>query len=377
MTRVYIHSPLPPFERIAGPITPRGVSGMRLGLSIDSTADVDVATADIQLDWIAPGMCWVIEQPSIDEEIWGGFVDSQDLAMDSESIQVPLVGPKRGLLDTELGLRVPGRVSPGKAVELAIEVAQSRFGGIFPGEIDDTARSILIDVRGETISKFIETVAEISGLDWRERLVFLGQREAGRSNRLEFQLDFGLLRHETTIKLTREEIIAGIFSKSRLPVSVTEFGAAGRFADRRAATVSADSGALGSPAEPSDGVQHPESADLQQLVNERAIGPAAVVHVTEINERVERNVSALAEDRQAVLLRTVDEIVMTLDGTKAPVKALRVGDVVRLDVPQWALGLDVQTDVHIREIDPDDEGGSKNVIASVIHSRKIVDAVNF
>lgn len=364
-TLAYVHSARPPFPRIGGPIYPSRLI-MELGLSINSNATLFVASADLELDWIQPGMCWVIEQPDIGEETWGGFVETQELKMDADVVTIPLLGPKTALLASELALRVPGRVSSGRAVAAALEAAQSRYGGIFAGDIDDVGPAIInIDVRGETISKYIETIQEASSADWRERLEQFGD------NTIEFKLDFGLLRHDTNIRLTKEEIIEGIFSRQRLPTSVTEFGAGSGFASREAATIASSIAAGRQAPEPSDGVLHPETAVISELVNQRDIGPAATFHVTEISERVERNVSTLAAERQEVLLRTVDEIFMTLDGTKAPVQALRVGDVVRVDVNNWLLGQDVLTDVHIRQIQPDNARGQRIVTAAVIHRRAV------
>jgi hypothetical protein len=66
----------------------------------------------------------------------------------------------------------------------------------------------------------------------------------------------------------------------------------------------------------------------------------------------------------------VDEILFTLDATKADSQRLRIGDVVKIDVQNWTLGLHVNANVHIRSITPEDTTGERDVIATVLHEAK-------
>lgn len=356
-TRAYIHAPTPPFVRIGGPIAVSTIS-RTTGLSIDSTADLAVAAEDIELDWIRSGMCWAIDQSDIGEPLWAGFVDIEELPMDSESVRVPLLGPKLGLLAGELAVRLPARVSSGSAVRAALEAMQASNGAIFPGDIEEIGPAIELDVRGESASQFINTIREICSCDWRERVT------ARASNELQFFLDFGLLKRETRIVLGRNEIVTGVSARRRPVASLTTLSQAAGFADRQAVTIAG--GARQSAAQPVDGVMHPQDERVAELLRERDIGPAATRHAVEISERVGEGISNFAMERHVELLRGVEEVTFTLDATKADAQAVQLGDVVTVDVPNWFKTLHLNVKVHIREIAPQDSVGQRDVVASVV-----------
>jgi len=187
-TEISVHNPIPPFIRIAGPIPFSNLS-REIGLSLDSHAEFSVSSEDIDQSWIRPGMCWSIKQTG--EDLWAGFISSQSIPFRARDIPISLVGPKQALLSVELAVRLPVRVSRGFAIQQALLAAQSQNIGIFPGLIDQEGAAIPLEVRGETISNFIDTVKEAAaGSDWRERVYAEG-------NTLKFVLDFGLLQRET------------------------------------------------------------------------------------------------------------------------------------------------------------------------------------
>lgn len=361
-TRAYVHSPTAPFTRIAGPIAVSFIE-RQTGLSVNSFANLNVAFGDIQLQWLRNGMCWAIEQEDIGEVLWAGFVDVEQLPMDAESVPIRLVGPKEGLLSVEWAVRLPGRVSAGFAVREALVSVQTRGGGIRPGEIEEVGPAIQIDARAETVSQFIDTIKEQGPFDWRERIV-------QRDNELDFVLDFGLLQKRTNIVLSRNEIVTGIFSRSRVPASFTELGSASSFAERPAATV-AGGARQTRAAEPTDGIFSPQNEVVAELLRNRDIGPGAVKHLVEVSERVAGgDIEVLAQQRHEEALRDVDEILLTLDGTKADAQRVQLGDVVKIDVPSWLPSFDVNANVHVRHITPEDTTGERDVVATVLHESR-------
>jgi hypothetical protein len=354
-TQIYIHNPVPPYVRIAGPIKPNDIR-RGTGLSINSFAEVTVAAEDVELDWIRAGMCWLIEQNDIGEPPWGGFVEREDIPMGSISIEIPLVGPKKGLLEVEMAVELPARVSGGYAVNEALLAVQATTGAMFAGDIEVIGPSILLNVRGETVSDFIDTVQDNVRADWLERTVVT-------DNTLEFFLDFGKLQREKPIVLSRNEIITGIFTRNRVISSLTELGEASGFSERDAASVVAT---LLRP-QAADATIHPVSQRTKDMLLERDIGPGATRHAVEISERVSgEQVSSLVQERHEDLLLGVEEIAFVLDGTKAGSRSVQLGDVVTIDVRNWFKDLRVNAIVQIREITPHDDLGQRDVIASVI-----------
>ena len=83
------------------------------GLSVDSYADLSVAAADVDMDWLRAGMCWAIDQSDIGEPLWAGFIDQERYPLDAEGIGVSLAGPKVALLSVEMAVKLPVPVSSG------------------------------------------------------------------------------------------------------------------------------------------------------------------------------------------------------------------------------------------------------------------------
>lgn len=358
MTLAYVHAPIPPFIRIAGPIgTVPGVT-KTIGLSEDPDAAITVALADIDLDWIRPGMCWAIDQSDIGEDLWAGFVAPQRIPFRADRMAVQFIGAKEGLLSTELALQLSARVTRGFAVQEAIKAAAGKVGGILPGVIEQGGAAIEVEPRGETVSQFISSLRADSGdADWRERVVADG-------NQLEFFLDFGTLEQRTNIVLRNIDLVTGYFVSDRLVVSLTEFGAGIGFSSRSASSVVAaqQRSALASPLAD---IQ-PASDVYSDLLAARDIGPAAVRHVSEVRDRVDEGITRFAPARHEGLLRGVDTYYLTLDGNIANARLPKLGDIVRLDVVDWVEGLDVEVDIHIRHIGAHDEDNTRDVVGAVV-----------
>jgi len=362
--RLYVHEPKPPYTLIAGPIRAASID-RRYGLSEDSSADIGVAVGDMQIAWMRPGMCWRIDESTIGEPPWAGFVAAQDIPLAPEEVSLSLTGPKRALLSIELAVRFPGRVSPSYAIEQALIAAHTKHGGIFPGDIDPTQGTATeIDVRGETISDFIDTMREEApGYEYRERCIVEDDGE-----RLRFLLDFGPLQRPTNIVLHRNDLANGLYHRERITSGVTVLGSAIGFEGRESATTSAEGST--SASEPAAGAFSPLSAVASDLMNERAIGPAAQRHEIFISERVENDVLQVAELRHEELLRNVDEVFLQLDATKASVRRLQLGDIVRLEVPSWGspLGFPVSVNIHVRHITPQSSLSRRDIVGAVLFS---------
>jgi len=129
---LYVHSPRPPYEKIAGPIYPSSIS-RNIGLSQQSRADVVVSASDILEEWIRPGMCWSLDESVIGEDLWAGFVDQESLSFRANDISLPLVGPKEALLSIEVAVRLPIPTTRGFAVQKVLELSQELNIGLFPG----------------------------------------------------------------------------------------------------------------------------------------------------------------------------------------------------------------------------------------------------
>lgn len=355
-TEIFVHAPIPPFQRIAGPIPFAGLS-RQLGLSLDSTADFSIAaTSSIDQSWLRPGICWCIEQTG--EEIWAGFIESQPIVFQASSIDISLVGPKRGLLSIELAVRLPVPASRGFAVQQALLAAQSQNIGIYPGHIDHEGAAVPLEVRGETISDFIEAVKEVAaGADWRERTYL-------ENNTLKFSLDFGLLQRPTNITIGAEAIIEGSLIRQPVVASVTVLGQAIGFEQRSSVSTAGQRSQVAM--EPTDATLHPLMALAVERLTARNIGPGAVRHVIEISERFDEDLNQHAIERHLELLRAGEEITLVLDSRRAIVQRIELGDIIRLTVPDWAIGIAVDENIHIREIRPDEPAGRREIIANVI-----------
>jgi len=305
-------------------------------------------------------MCWVLES-TIGEDPWGGFVSRETLPFQPSAISLPLIGPKEALLDEEIAIRLPVPTSRGFAIKRLLELAQELNIGLFPGIIEQEGAAVMLDVRGETVSRFIESIKEASAMDWRERCVL---NDGG--NTLKFYIDFGLLKRPTSIVLERQDLADGTneFTRNPVPASITVLGQAGGFADREASTTGALSNRLG--AAPTQAQMTPMEASSRALLATRDIGPGASRHRIEINERFGGTaLAAYVVDRHLELLRNVDQVTLTLDGTRPNGRKPKLGDVVSLKVPNWALGQDVDTYIHIVEIHSIPDAGKRELIANV------------
>lgn len=358
MSLVYVHSPMPPFVRIAGPVPTVPGIAKNIGLSEEPDAQITVAIGDLDatLSWIRPGMCWVIDQADIGEDLWGGFVSPQQIPMGADSLTVSLVGAKEGLLSTELTLQLPARTTRGFAVRAAINAAAGKVGGVLPGIIEQSGAAIEVEPRGETVSAFISTLRSDSGTaDWRERVTV-------SDNQLKFFIDFGTLERRTDIVLRRDDLVAGNFTSNPIIASLTEFGAGQDFSSRAASSVVAAQ-ARSALTSPLANIQ-PGSQKYIKLIAERDIGPAALRHLTEIRDRVDKGVTRFTPDRHEGLLRGVDEFLLTLDANKANARKLKLGDIVRLEVVDWVDGFDVSADIHIRHIEAHDSDNTRDIVGA-------------
>lgn len=356
-TYLYPHAPRPPFEQIGPAIFPSSIS-RSYGLSEASQVSATIALVDVRdLHWILPGACWRVEQPDLGEPLWAGFVSQEEVPLQADTYTLLLKGPKESLLNVEMAIDLSLRSSAPFAARQAIISTQARQPSILAGNIDRGGTEIEIQARAETVSAFIDTLRQLDpSFDWRERTVF-------SSGTLTFYLDFGVLQRPTTIVVERSDLVTGLFTRTKPPSSLTVLGAADRFRERERTTV-AVSGAT-SPAfaaDPSRTILRPRV----DAVTSRAIGPAAVQHLSEVQERVATDIPGFASTRYEELLRGIDKLLLTFDGTTATGKAVQVGDLVHLNVPSWIPGLDVMTDVHIRHCSPQDAVGDRDMEAQVL-----------
>ena len=362
-TRCYIHNPVPPFVRIAGPIYVSS-SFRNLGLSNDSSASVVVSGADILEEWIRPGMCWVIDDSDLGEPIWAGFVNVQPIPLFSDQLTIQLIGPKKAMLEIELAVRLPINSTRAYAVSQAMEAAQIRHGGIYPGDIDPTEGvAEPIDVRGETISDFINTLHDETGTaEWRERVESLYG-----GDELIFYLDFGKLQHPTDIVLGRRDLSDGFFTRERIPSSLTLVGSNIGFEQRATSTVALESGTVAG--EPTAGTLSPLDADTRKKISERVIGPASSYHVTQISERINGDLAEFSRQRHIELLQKMDEVLLTLDMTRTNTQAVRLGDIIRLQVQNWggSLNIDVNLKLHVVQTDINANAGERTLECRVVN----------
>ncbi len=389
-TRCYVHDSKPPFQRIAGPIFVNSPSRI-WGLSSPTEATIIVSGADINEEWIRPGMCWAIDDSPLGEPIWAGFVAPQIIPLFGDSLTIELIGPKRAMLEIEFAIRLPIHSTKAFAARQAMEAAQLRHGGMLPGDIDATeGAAISIDVRGETISAFINTLHDETGLaEWRERTEFLGGEQ------LVFYLDFGKLQKKTDIVIGKRDLVDGLFVRDRVPASLTLMGSSHGFRQRQAASVSLDSGT--SSGEPSDGTLSDLDGKTRSRILERNIGPGAAKHVTKISERigdlvdrplseadsrvgqltadvssvavpVSADLAELARQRHLVQLQNMDEVMLQVDMTRTRAQAIRLGDVFHLDVPDWGAPLNFEVDVnlHLVQMEIDSTAGIRTMMCRVV-----------
>lgn len=373
-TRCYVHSSVPPFQRIAGPIFVSSPD-RTWGLSEPSQARITVAGADINEEWIRPGMCWVVDDSSLGEPIWAGFVSSQVIPLTADNLDIELIGPKKAMLEIEFAVRLPINATRAYVIRQAIEAAQVRHGGILPGNIDATeGAAVPMDVRGETISDFIDTLHDETGLaEWRERVEPLYG-----GDELVFYLDFGKLQRKTDIVLGRRDLVDGLFVRERVPASLTLMGSNVGFEQRESATVALESGT--SAGEPTAGTLSILDASSRDKITERNIGPASARHVTVISERIGQlitsgeagrgavDLSELARQKHVDELRRMDEVLLTVDMTRTSTQRVRLGDVIRLDVPDWGspITTPLYLNLHVIKTEINSDSGERRLECRLI-----------
>ena len=361
-SRCYIHSGKPPFQRIAGPIFASTIS-RRWGLSDPTSSRLTVAGDNIFEGWIRPGMVWFIDDSDYGEVPWAGFVAPQSVPLNADSLDINLIGPKKALLEIELAVKLPIYASKAYAVQRVIEAAQTRHGAIHPGIIDaSSGAAIPMDVRGETISDFINTLTNETGnSEWRERVEIVSGGEE-----LKFYLDFGTLKHPTNIRLGRSDLVDGLFIRSRVPTSLTLLGESFGFEERVAATVSSNPASL--PAEPSPQTISITEIDSESLRDIISVGPGSQYHITQISERLSGDLQEVARQRHQELMDHVEEFILTVDMTRISPQKLRLGDVFHLDIPDWGkpLNRSVSVDLHLYLTEIDSERGERKLYCRTV-----------
>ncbi len=358
----------PPYAKQAGPINLTSQS-RTFELSQPMTASIEVAIEDIEPEWIRAGSCWSIES-EFGEPIWAGFSEEEEWEMDADSITIPLVGPLRGLLEVEVDPSIPTRGAAGFIVRGLIEAAQAiatmelKVGHVDPGPVVDMTL-------GETVADAIISVRENTNLYFKERA-----EETSRG--LEFFLDFGNIRNQTNILLTRAEIIAGLFTRERYAGSLTFMGPASTFENRTISTVVAHR--FGPWAVPSPGPGRPIARPIEgiilpapgrssgrpvDIIADADIGPAAIIHRVVIDDRIV-DTEVAANRRYFDNLKGVNEILVTLDATAPSGQAPMLGDLVGLRVHRWASSFAVDVaEAHVHAIEPHEEDGSRDLVLAI------------
>lgn len=347
---VYVRQPIPPYYRIAGPIKHESLERSYI-LSEREDARIAVAVDDVDIDWTRPGMCWSIESPN--EAIWAGFVRPQEIDLEASAITLDLVAALEGLLNVEMAIRDPVRQSVAEAVRQSLTEAQAASAvGVFAGDIQSEAKTIDTEIRGETVAEFIESVRADTGLDWRIRT------EPIQGNGIEFLLDFGNLQKKTDIVIERNDLVAGKIIRGPAVSSITVMGSAVTFSERPAATAAATTRRLSGQS----GREITTEGAVREFVEGRDLGPASARHQTVIVERVRASIGQVADSRIIDTLRSTDELYVTLDMSNEALRALRIGDVCRINIPLWVTDLAVVGDAQVREIVPSEETGERDIV---------------
>lgn len=349
---VYVHEPVSPFHAIKQIVGVRGVT-KQVGLSKDTTVSFTVSISDIDdMRWLIPGMCWRIDQSWLGEDDWAGFVAPEEIPLDASEITINLRGPKDALLQQPLAPELPAVIGVTAAVEAALITAQSQGSPMLAGKFTDVGPATPLSVRGETVSQFINSMEQISICDFQERVEVTDQG-------LEFFLDFGVLENYTNVTLRRSDLVIGKFRSQPVPSTLTAFGAAGAFSERPRVTITPEQ----NPSGAGQSISRQADDRYRRLLVERAIGPAAIIHVNEINDRFGEGFEQIAYQRHQTLLSQVEEFYLTLENNENT-RQLSLGDVFTLSVQDWVEGLDVEAELHVRLIDPQDDVGVRDIVAS-------------
>lgn len=343
---VHIRRPVPPFTEVAGPFFPQSVRRSYC-ISEVETADVQLAVSEIgDPRWLIPGACWSIESNC--EPPWVGFVRPGELELGSATVHLALEGAT-ALLDIEVGVSERVHTDLGSAIFQMLEFAQSRSPlGVFPGNIE---RAVQIDtsIRGDTILSFLQMVAAQMALDWRIRAQLNGKD-------VVFYLDIGGIQRTTNYVIVKDDIISGSIRQKPVVGSVTAFGAAPTFDERRSASVNGSAvGALGG-----NRMSYPPEQGVLDIFSPRNIGPAAATHRFLFMERTQRGVEEVAVRHLNQALRGIDQLLLSLDHGTFP--SLQAGDTLQVQVFQWMQGLSVTGPFHVRRTEPSEEDGDKDVV---------------
>ncbi|KKN48906.1 hypothetical protein LCGC14_0648040 [marine sediment metagenome] len=352
----FVHSPLPPFMQIAGPI-PIETQEREYALSQTDRGRIVVAVSDIQdLSWTLPGACWGIASTR-GQPYWVGFVSEEERRFRSEKVRLPLLGPMEGLLDlieVFSQTTAEGTTSAENAIRDVLAFAETQIASIQTGNISLTHASDLKPT-GDTVARFLGSVIGRIAADYRIRTI------KGTDGRVTFTVDVGNLTKPTSVILDADVIRAGNYTRRRATSSITVVGAGSQFESRPATVV-------GSTLAPNlGGVIQSELVDKQEVdaIAQKFIGPASVQRLTVFDERSSKGIIAGAQARFTDRLRSVDQIALTLDLQSSLVQALRIGDVFRLTVENWMNNIGVDTDVQVRSIRPREEADVVDMITWV------------
>jgi hypothetical protein len=135
-------------------------------------------------------------------------------------------------------------------------------------------------------------------------------------------------------------------------------GSAVTFSERPAATAAATTRRLSGQS----GREITTEGAVREFVEGRDLGPASARHQTVIVERVRASIGQVADSRIIDTLRSTDELYVTLDMSNEALRALRIGDVCRINIPLWVTDLAVVGDAQVREIVPSEETGERDIV---------------
>ena len=72
--------------------------------------------------------------------------------------------------------------------------------------------------------------------------------------------------------------------------------------------------------------------------------------LNQISERIKGDLAEFSRQRHAELFRVMDEVMLTVDMSRATTQAVRLGDVFNLDVPDWGAPLNRSVDLRLHVI---------------------------
>ncbi len=366
--KAFYRGPTPPYPKLAGPINLTSQQ-RTFELSEPQRGSIEVSIEDIEPEWIRVGNCWSIES-ELGEDLWAGFSEEEEWEMDADSITIPLLGPLLGLLSIEINQAIPSRGAAGFTISKLIEAAQATAAqGLTVGSVEN---GVLVDLTfgGETVADAIQILRDQTNFYFREQAV-----ELMDGSGIEFKIDFGILRNPTSIILTRNEIVAGVFIRGRYPVTLSLLGPSSTFDGRAVSTVQGDSSSsiptrstqpLPGVVFREKGVSPTDGFPLVNPVQLSNIGPAATTHASVIEDRFAGDLAGSAEQRYFDLLKGINEILITLDSTIPKGRQPKLGDLVGVEVSRWARSFSVfVVDAHVHAIEPHEEDGSRDLVLAL------------